>query len=133
MKVICFAFAACLCFAVANACQRQQWRSYTILCCTNGTALSQGNKKVWVPERPLICAPLKESGEQSNNVLLKVLGSCLFFVCCCLQCLWIKKCRMICQRCFHSTCARQGENEQPKVNANTGKEVIELRARRYSI
>ena len=47
MKVICFAFAACLCFAVAKACQRQQWRSHTIICCT---ALIQRDKNVWVPE-----------------------------------------------------------------------------------
>ena len=133
MKVICFVFAACLCFAVAKACLRQQWRSHTILCCTNGTALMQGNKKVWVPERPLICAPMKEPEEQAKDALLKVLGICLFFISCCLQCLWIKMCRLICQRCFRKYCARQVENEQPKADANEDKVIPELRARRYSV
>ena len=76
-------------YMCATACELQMWRGNEIYCCKNGTAFGKGASRVWVEQRPLLCAAktMHENSLSGWKIVVIVITITSMVIGCC-QCVY---------------------------------------------
>ena len=90
---MCALLSVVLCYL---ACEVKVWQGKTIYYCPNGTAFGDGNSRIWVKQKPLLCGiqfgQEEEAVHFSGGQVAAIIIGVLLSLCCCCVCVCVDGC-----------------------------------------